>query len=172
MAELVGVVASSAGIASLAVQIADNLIKLKAFWDEVKDAPETISDLLAHIEELNYLMVEMEESSTDFPELSHLMGSRNRSLITCRRVMESLKKLVDDLGADIDNQKRVRKAWMATKVVLKKDKIARYKERLERAVDLLVVSSQIYTKYQPANICVYEILLMNYKAHYCNLSPS
>jgi len=34
---------------------------------------------------------------------------------------------------------------MATKVVLKRDKIERYKERLERAVDLLIVSSQIYT---------------------------
>jgi len=41
MAEL-GLAASGIGIASLALQVGDCIVRLKSFWDAVKDAPEEI----------------------------------------------------------------------------------------------------------------------------------
>jgi hypothetical protein len=42
MAELIGVVASGISIAQLTGQIANSLVKLRGYWDQVKDAPDEI----------------------------------------------------------------------------------------------------------------------------------
>ena len=49
MAEILGVVASGAGIASLAVQIIENVQKIKSFSDAVKDAPAQMEWMIAEL---------------------------------------------------------------------------------------------------------------------------
>jgi len=44
MAEI-GVIASGMGVASLAIQVADSLLKLKGFLDNVKEAPDETENL-------------------------------------------------------------------------------------------------------------------------------
>jgi hypothetical protein len=62
MAEL-GAVASAIGIASFGIQVADSVIKLKDFWERVKEAPEEIRFVLEEIETLSLVLAEIGQSS-------------------------------------------------------------------------------------------------------------
>ena len=55
MAEL-GIISGSLGIISLAIQVADSLMKLKSFIDTVKEAPGDIKYLVRQIEALNLVL--------------------------------------------------------------------------------------------------------------------
>lgn len=56
MAEVIGVVASGVSLAQLAGNITSCLIKLKNYWDQVKEAPEEIEYLLREIESFNLIL--------------------------------------------------------------------------------------------------------------------
>lgn len=49
MAEILGIVIGGVSIASFAVQIDDNALKLKNFWNAVKDAPDEVKYVIEEI---------------------------------------------------------------------------------------------------------------------------
>ena len=55
MAEL-GVIASGIGIASLALQVGDSILKLKKVWDSIKEAQDEIRYLIDEIEILHLVL--------------------------------------------------------------------------------------------------------------------
>jgi uncharacterized protein YoxC len=60
MAEVVGVVASSVAIGTLAAQMTSSVAKLKSYWDQVKDAPEDINDLIEQLEFFRQVLTNIE----------------------------------------------------------------------------------------------------------------
>lgn len=148
MAEIVGVVASGINIASLVAQIANSVTKLKSYWDELKEVPEDIGLLIEEIEDLYLLLYDIQDDQRRNPMSSKLLdnASTSRCLEHCKRGADGLKKLADDLGSDINTPDRLRRKWASAKVVFKKDKIEKYKARLERAIRLLSLSHQCYTR--------------------------
>ncbi|KAL9114818.1 MAG: hypothetical protein Q9187_007399, partial [Circinaria calcarea] len=148
MAEVVGVVASGISIATLAAQIANSVTKLKSYWDELKEAPEDIRLLIEEIEDLNLLLYDVEDDQRRNAMSSKLLDntSASRCLEHCKRGADSLKELTDDLATDLNGPDKLRRKWASAKVVLKKDKIEKYKARLERAIRLLSLSHHSYTR--------------------------
>lgn len=67
MAEAVGVLASGIAIGTLAAQITSSVIKLKSYWDQVRDAPEDIKDLMEQIDNYNNVLAQLEEGQRQSP---------------------------------------------------------------------------------------------------------
>lgn len=57
-----------------------------------------------------------------------------------------MKELTGNLSADLDASRKMKRRWASAKVVLKKEKIDRYKAKLERAIRLLSLSYQLYSR--------------------------
>ena len=155
MAEALGVAASGMSIAALAVQVASSVVKIKVCWGHIMDAPEEISFLLDELDDLCLVLSDIEEDQRWNPtsplELDNTTASK--CLDHCRRGANRLKELVEGLNSDIHSPNQLRRKWASTKVVLKKEKIKRYKSRLKAAIRLLSLSHQSYTRFDPVDYC-------------------
>lgn len=149
MAEAIGIVASSITIGTLATGITSSIFRLKSYWDQIQDAPDDIRDLLEELEDLGYIIADIEEDQQQNPMSSIILDSTSssRCLQRCRQGVDRLKDLADDLCTDIGSSNRLRCKRASTKVLLKKAQIERLRARLERAVRLLSLSHQLYTRY-------------------------
>ena len=131
MAELIGVVASGISIATLAVQIASSIVKLKSYWNELKDAPEDVWLLIEELEGLNILFSNIREdlqrNSTSEIKSASILALQ--CLEHCQRGASRLQELADDLHTDFSTSRENKFKWMSVRVVMRKDKIAKYKLR-------------------------------------------
>ncbi|TVY41704.1 hypothetical protein LOCC1_G005526 [Lachnellula occidentalis] len=141
MAEL-GVAASAISIVSIAIQVGDSIIKLKDFWNHVKEAPEEIKWLMEEIETLGLVLsgVESSKAHDDPPHLEPAFASRCLEL--CRTGAGILEAVVKEAGEEIRKRRRVG----GMKAVLKKGTIERLKERLRSAQLMLMLSNQAYSQ--------------------------
>ena len=148
MAEAIGVIASGITIGTLATGIASSIVKLKSYWDQVQDAPEDVRDLIEELEDLSYLLADIEDDQRQNPMSSLILDSTStsRCLQHCKQGADRLKELTDNLRTDLDAPRKLKRKWASAKVVLKKSQIDRYKAKLERAIRLLSLSYQLYTR--------------------------
>jgi hypothetical protein len=84
MAEL-GIVASGMGIASLAIQIGDCIVRLKGFCDAVKDAPEEIKHLIEEIDTLSLVLSGFE--TNEQPELNPGHEATTKCFQLCKKAI-------------------------------------------------------------------------------------
>ena len=140
------VVASGLTIGSLAVGIANSTIKLRSIWDQVHDAPDDILYLIGDLERLGYMLADSEEFQQRNPMSSLVLDSTSmsRCLQRCKEEVHRLKEFTDGLSTNLEHSSKFRKKRAAAKIVLKKDQINRYKDRLDRTLGLLTLSHQMY----------------------------
>lgn len=141
MAEL-GVAASAISIASIAIQVGDSILKLKTFWDHVKEAPEEIKYLIDEIETLNLVLSGFSSDETPNGPLSIEPAFSSRCLELCRKGAGILETVVKEIDVEIGKRKRVG----SFKAVLKKGTIERLKERMRSAQLMLMLSNQAYSE--------------------------
>lgn len=148
MAETIGVVASGIAIGSLAAGITSSIVKLKSYWDQVQNAPDDIHDLIEELEVFSHLLADIADDQQQNSMSSLVFDSTaiSRCLQHCQRGADRLKALTDNLSMELDALTRTKRKWASAKVVLKKDQIDKCKEKLERAIRLLSLSYQMYTK--------------------------
>jgi hypothetical protein len=137
MAE-VGIIASGMGIASLGLQLLDNVKKLKEFWDSVKEAPDDVRHALVELEILRTIIDAIPKNDSDMPAIS--AASSAKCLELCYRVLDLLEALLKDMNQRIE--KRLTRG--SIRVVLKKGTIDRFRDRLRNAQDMLVLCRQTY----------------------------
>lgn len=77
MAEAVGLLASGVSIGTLAAQIIGSIVKLKSYWSRIQNVPEDVRDMLEEIENLCYLLADIEVrcSVCKHPIVRHHSGS-------------------------------------------------------------------------------------------------
>lgn len=148
MAELIGVVASSLTIGSLATGIANSAIKLRSIWNQVHDAPDDILYLIEELEHISYMLADSEEFQQRNPMSSLVLDSTSisRCLQRCKTEVDRLKEFTDRLSNDLEHSSKFKKKRAAAKIVLKKDQINRYKDRLDRTLRALTMSHEIYIR--------------------------
>jgi hypothetical protein len=125
---------SGPGVASLALQIGDCVIRLKGFWDAVKEAPEEIKNLIEEIETLSLVLSGFEGGEN--PE----HGATSRCFQFCKRAVGILDGVVKAVESEIAKRKRVG----SVKAVLKKGEIEKLRQRLATAQSMLMLSNNIY----------------------------
>ncbi|KAF7924400.1 uncharacterized protein EAE98_007451 [Botrytis deweyae] len=136
MAEAFGVAGSAVGIISLALQLGDGILKLKSFWNAVKDAPEEILYILDELDITHVLLTEIEDSLGS----QTISPAAARSLRLCQKGVDILNNAVKELE---DEMKR-RKKWGGVKMVMKKELLEKMEKRLGRANSLMMMAHQNY----------------------------
>jgi len=147
MAEVLGVVASGIAVTQLASQVTSNIIKLKNYWGQIKDAPADINYLLREVDALDHVLshIQQDQAGMGSNSVSHIPHLK-QSLALCREGADELGTLVSELAMKVDGKHGLRKKVQSAKVVLKKDELKRLKARLKSAVRLLSLSYQCYTR--------------------------
>ena len=150
MAEVLGAVASGFAIAGVVVKGGTAVAKLRRLWAEIKDAPDTINDLLIQLEILEPMLADFESQFTDDQALLRAGIFNNagavRSAKYCRMVMDELRQTVENLSVEIESSRRRTRGAGKVKVVLRKDVLSRLQEQLERAVRFMNLAHLGYQK--------------------------
>ncbi|KAK6948976.1 hypothetical protein Daesc_009048 [Daldinia eschscholtzii] len=146
MAEALGVAASGIAVAQIAIQVGGAVVKLKQLWDEVKNVPDDIADLMDQIDCLDPILWEAENgfSRCDSPSMLWDDLASKSMTVYCRKALQNLTGIVDELNHQITNAKKGRRKITAVKVLLKKDSIQKLQKRLENAVQMLILAQQSY----------------------------
>ena len=113
-------------------------MRLKGFWDAVKDAPEVINHLIEEIEMLSLVLSEFETSDKTGPDFGQ--ESTSRRLQFCQTAASILKCGTKEVEAEIKKRKKVG----GVKAVLKGDAVEKLRERLMTVQSMLMLSNQIY----------------------------
>ncbi|KAI0025523.1 hypothetical protein F4780DRAFT_338438 [Xylariomycetidae sp. FL0641] len=154
--EVVGVVASGLALIEVVSKIGVGTFKLKALWQEIQDAPEEITRLIEEIELIKPILVQMasEFQSGEDPNIDD--GPFHHSIDYCRKAVDALEHMVDDLSRDIDSAKLRKRNWARAKVGLSRETTRKHMDRLHQAMRIFALSQQSYMmammRRQPARI--------------------
>ncbi|KAI0445164.1 hypothetical protein F4803DRAFT_508744 [Xylaria telfairii] len=155
MAEALGVAASGITVAQVAAQVGKSIIKLKQLWDDFKDVPSSIGDLLDQIDCLDPALWEAENtfSQASLPPMFWDSSLGSRSTTYCRKALSSLTELVDELTLQLNRPGKFRSKVAVAKAVLKKEQLGSLERRLQNAITMLSLAQRCYlialTKLQP-----------------------
>ncbi len=108
MAEVIGILAS---VAQLTGQAAQGIIKLKGYWDGMKDAPLEIASIMQDLEFINCILCDLEKEYTHkrLPDTAFNNELLHRSLVICREGARELNDLVEILSYRSLTKNRFRK---------------------------------------------------------------
>ena len=143
MAEVLAVVGSGVSIASIAIQIVENIGKLSDIWSSIRGAPENINALLEDLAQLANLLAVVDENIECYKPTTRVQSALTQAKNDCQEVADSIKEVVKDL-ADGLAASRGRRRWTAVKATLKEKSIVRHQKRLESAKSTLVIALQCY----------------------------
>jgi hypothetical protein len=141
MAEAFGVAAGAFGVVSLSIQLAESAQKVKSFYDNVKNAPPKLTDLLDEIEEMSDLIKKL--------ELQHQFTGVDGSPLM-DRCIESSRKAVQSFAtfsSELETRVQRRKLSGGIRFALSQEEIVRMLNRVERAKGALTLA---YVQYQSA----------------------
>jgi hypothetical protein len=141
-ARVLGLVASGAGIVSLAVQLGSIVCRLKKVCGKITNAGEDIRYLIEEVKTTSLVLREIGDCNYLEGDSLLPVAATQRCLELCRRSTETLSGIAVDLDERISKQ-RLKGRLMAT---LKEETINQLRERLRFAQALLMVSCQIYSE--------------------------
>jgi hypothetical protein len=141
MAEL-RVISGCLGMASLAIQVAESVKKVKGFLDSVKAAPEEIRYIRRQIEALDLVLSNCDNEEDERLVSEAVSASTETSKTFLIRAAEELEMVVKDLEIEIRKGKKMG----YFKAVLKQSIIDKLRQRLRDAERLLVLSNQYYSQ--------------------------
>ena len=141
MAEVLGTVASGAGIFALAVQLGDSIKKLNEFWNNYKDSPE---DMRRTTEDLEILKLVIEDISENYNSQQYL-SIRTKKVVEkaiqyCEAGAKNLKAIVEDF----ERLSMVGKKRAALRAAFKKGELDKFRGQLEGAKLNLMLAHQCY----------------------------
>lgn len=143
MAEAVAAAASVAGLASLTIQLTEGVAKLRRFYRSVRNAPETLNELVTELETLTLALREVERdvqrSDGNVIGPSALMEQCVKS---CQRGTAKLQAVLDKMTRLQVRSRGLGQVYIA---VNEKDEQVILSD-LERAKSSLALAFQIYTE--------------------------
>jgi hypothetical protein len=140
MAEALGLVASGIAVAQLAGTVVGTIIKLKDYWDQVKDVPAEIQCQLQLLGAFNRILCRIRDSpNISSQPMQHLDAEYLEECCeVCQSAVSELSGLVSRQRSRLDGKRQSwRKKGSAVKIVLQKDEIKKLKGRMKNAVQLL-----------------------------------
>lgn len=144
MAEIVGAVASGAGLFSLALQLADCAVKLKSFCEEVKKAPKSLQSTIVDLETLSLLLRQLDGLRLEYG--SDDAGALERCINVCRGTAEKIVNATKELEEILARFRLFGRVYSAIKlrdIVKQCDSLERSKQSLALAFQLFDSRTQI-----------------------------
>lgn len=150
MAEILGAVASGLAVAEVGLKVGGTVWRLKKLWQEVHQVPATIQDMMRQVEMMDPILSDHETTlgnqsialSSQLPTLNTVPAISSAAY--CREALIDLRRLVDDLDGAVESEKRSRRTVARMRVVLKRDTIKGFQDRLEKAIRLVQATQVSY----------------------------
>jgi hypothetical protein len=142
MADPLSAIASGMSVVSLAIQVAENIKKLKDFCDLMKAAPEEIRLAIDEVETLSLIMEDIDRDMQ-----GELLDPRTKAIVLrsyrlCRNSSEALHSLVTELEQHlVSGSKRG-----CFKIAMKQEKIENFRKKLEGAKTTMSLANQCYDR--------------------------
>ncbi|CRK39344.1 hypothetical protein BN1723_004568 [Verticillium longisporum] len=153
MAEVLGIVTGSIALLEVAGRLGGRVLKLKQLFDELREVPDTIRNLMEQVAVVEPILDQMDDNLASSAGTSSLTWPllRNdpaalQSLEYCRRTKDELAMLVEELSSEIAATKRSKRNRARAKVYLGKEALARCERRLQLALALLQNAQSFYTQ--------------------------
>jgi hypothetical protein len=133
MAEVFGFVASGISVASLAIQILENINRVIDFCKSIKDAPTDIYRILLELQILSNIVsgIQLVFEKRSLPEISEATIKNTLDLV--RHDISKLSALSSDLERKLNSEKKITRTWARVQTVLSEKKIGLLKDHLDRA---------------------------------------
>jgi hypothetical protein len=141
MAEVFGLVSSGLSVFSLAIQIASSIKTLKNFLDIAKEIPAEVRLAIDELEVLSLVLQDIEQSVGDQSTSSpRIRPAVEKAIGLCKASNKALLVVAEEINEMIAKGKR----WATVKGALKRDKMARLHNQLERSKSLLILANQCF----------------------------
>ncbi|KAF7561846.1 hypothetical protein G7046_g2294 [Stylonectria norvegica] len=145
------VAASAIAFVQAVSGIAKCIAEAKQLWDQVKDLPRELNDMIEDLKRFEPKFRDVEAqfnaktiaANTDFWNAA----SAKDSLESSKQAHEILQKMVEELNSQLSTKKGLKKKIAAVKIIIKKSHLDRYEKRMNRAIQLLGAST---TSFQTA----------------------
>lgn len=128
MAELLGAVASGAGLASLAIQLCSATMKLKRFHGAVLSAPKNLEAVILEIETLSLLLRQIER---DPPLTKSKLDPA--VMAQCLEMCSKNTAYIEEVAAALEKSMQAHRTFGAVKTALKDRQLQDLFSKLERA---------------------------------------
>lgn len=138
MAEILGVVAGGAGLASLAIQLGENAHKLKKFYHNYKGAPEFLENVSFELETFALTLTRLERDRQSFDLLDDRIV--DRCIQICRRACNEVQSAIDRLEAAAVKSARKGKLMAA----MDRSSMMERRRELDSARNSLAFAYQLY----------------------------
>lgn len=133
MAEVLGIVGGGFSVASLAMQILDNINRVINFVGSIKEAPTNIHRILLELQLLSNIVSGIRLTFMKRSFLSISDASTMKSLDLIKYDVSKLSDLSLDLERKINSEKRTTRTWARVKTVLSEKKIEALRFQLDSA---------------------------------------
>jgi hypothetical protein len=143
MAEVVGILASGAGIASLGCQIFKSIYKLQQVLTAIRNAPQELKTILEEIALVTTILIHISERPHPYTIGRSQSVARDQALVYCETACRQLFTVVSGIENEIGESK-CRSRWYCFLTVLKAKKITDLVTRLERAKSILALAQLMY----------------------------
>ncbi|KAM0394328.1 hypothetical protein ACHAPZ_010001 [Fusarium culmorum] len=151
--------ASVIAFVQITAEVVKCMIKAKQIWDQSKDLPKEIRDLIGRVQHYKTIFENMHDqvsSNTDEFFLKSNDSLVLNSLVILNQAHEALESFVNDLGAHFERKKGFKRRLLAIKMVLGRDTIERLKTGLSDAIELLDASERAYNIFRVYNVVSFD----------------
>ena len=131
--------ASGIAVASISLQLVENVKKICDFWDSVKDAPEDVRAISSDMKLLSTVLSRVAQEAQHIAP-DEVLGS---ALDGCWDKVRLLTRIINEIEPGFDSRLLRVRRWSALKAVLRQEKLRRYQDALERLKSTLSLIQQL-----------------------------
>lgn len=139
MAEVLGIVAGGAGLASLAIQIFDDAQKIKELYSGIRDAPTEFKSLLDEIQLFGTVLALFANDSERRMTNAEFASAQSQVVRQCQGLYDELHPILIRLSTSLIGRQRAI-SWITVKSIFQKKKIEQMLIKLERAKSTLMLA--------------------------------
>jgi hypothetical protein len=138
--------AASIAFIQFAGQIVTTIVKAHKLWEEIKDLPTELTDLIDDLKAFEPLFrgIEAQVNSQNVYFTGPNGSSAMTSLECSKRAHKALDDMVKDMDKELSRKRGLKQKIAATRIIIKKDMLDKLEKRLQRALRLLETSLQLY----------------------------
>lgn len=130
--------ASAIAVASLAIQLAENVKKLCDFWNSIKEAPEDIRAISTDLDLLSSVLTQIAYETQHVEPDATLVAA----LHGCSIKVNKLATLLNEIEPGLASTRSHLRKWTAFKAVLKHGQLMKFQEALEKLKGTLLLVQQ------------------------------
>ena len=142
MAEVLGIIAGGAGLASLAMHILDNVNKIREMYTAIRDAPAEFQSLLDEIELFGHVLSLFALNNPPLDPGHAFASAQNQVLRHCQSLHDELHPVLMQIATALKGRRR-NVSWSSVKSVFQRKKVDQMLMKLERAKSTLGLT-QLY----------------------------